>query len=251
MIGEIPAADRSEVQLRAEIEDRLRDGYMREPHVTVSVVRYLGRQVSVTGAVPRPGVYSLTTSRRTLYDVLSQAGGLTDQAGGRIVFTPASVAGCLDAAPDAARSGSGPLEFSVTSDVPPGGVNPLEIPLVAGDSVVVKRGRFLVDGWVANPGLYTVGAGMTALDAASIAGGTLFPADLRHVEVVRSQPDGSKKVLFVDLSRVGRGEAKDLALNEGDVVRFGASPVRMVPYSVYWVFKNLFNVGAGVYVPNT
>src|SRR5262249_37565625 len=87
-------AGKTETELRAAIEQKLRDGYMRDPHVTVFVQRFQSQQVSVTGAVARPGLYSLTRDTRTIYDLLSQAGGLTEQAGGRVVFSPAEGTRC-------------------------------------------------------------------------------------------------------------------------------------------------------------
>jgi polysaccharide export outer membrane protein len=264
MLGDVPAGGRTETQLQAEIERRLRNGYMRDPHVTVFVQRYQSQQVSVTGAVARPGLYSLTRDNRTVYDLLSQAGGLTEQAGGRVLFSPAEGARCGGVA-HPARSGApgirqasasspgdaaslAPIEFELDAAVPPGQVNPLMLPVLGGDSIVVTRGRFMVDGWVARPGLYSFTPGMTAYGAMSVAGGVLYPANLDHTQIVRARRDGSKELLEVDLTRVGRGEIQDVPLREGDVVRFNASAVRMVPYSVYWVFTNLFRVGAGISV---
>ena len=37
VLGNVPAGGRTEAELRADIERRLRDGYMRDPHVTVLV----------------------------------------------------------------------------------------------------------------------------------------------------------------------------------------------------------------------
>ena len=247
--GDVPAAGRTEAQLRAEIERRLRQGYMRDPHVTLFVERFTSRQVSVTGAVMRPGVYALTRDRRTLYDVLSEAGGLSEQAGGRIAFSPANATACGEPTPGNDPPAE-PIRITLGRELKPGDVDPLSMPMMPGDSVVVTRGRFLVEGWVANPGLYSGRGAMTALGAESIAGGVLFPADLHHVEIVRARDDGTKKIITVDLARVAHGEAKDVALAEGDVVRFRASYLRMVPYSVYWMFKNVFSVGGGVYVPS-
>src|SRR5262245_8083201 len=263
MIGDVPAAGKTEIELRTAIEQRLRDGYMRDPHVTVFVQRFQSQQVSVTGAVARPGLYSLTRDSRTIYDLLSQAGGLTEQAGGRVLFSPSAQATrCAPArsasaaapllqqvsarTPDA--GGLAPIEFELDAPVAPGRPNPLTIPVAGGDSIVVTRGRFMVDGWVAKPGLYSFTPGMTAYGAMSVAGGALYPADLKNAEIVRANRDGTKEVLHVNLAAVGRGEGKDVALREGDVVRFNASPIRMVPYSVYWAFNNLFRVGAGISV---
>jgi polysaccharide export outer membrane protein len=249
VVGDVPAAGRTEAELRVEIERRLRQGYMRDPQVTLFVERFTSRQVSVTGAVMRPGVYALTRDRRTLYDVLSEAGGLSEQAGGRIAFRPANATACGESTPSDDPPAE-PIRITLGRELKPGDVDPLSLPMMPGDSVVVTRGRFLVEGWVANPGLYGGRGQMTALGAESVAGGVLFPADLHHVEIVRARDDGTKKIITIDLARVAHGEAKDVALAEGDVVRFRASIVRMVPYSVYWMLKNVFNVGGGVYVPS-
>jgi protein involved in polysaccharide export with SLBB domain len=120
------------------------------------------------------------------------------------------------------------------------------MPMIGGDSIVVTRGRFLVQGWVDRPGLYSFSPGMTAFDAATIAGGALFPADLGSVHVLRARPDGTKKVLSIDLNDVRHGDAHDITLHEGDVVKFDASLWRLAPYSVYWTLKNVISVGAGV-----
>jgi len=262
LIGDVNASGRTESELQHEIEQRLRANYMRDPHVSVFVQRFQSQQVSVTGAVARPGLYSLTRESRTVYDMLSQAGGLSEQAGGRILFSPATENRCgkrpaadpRGLRPVAATDGASttaapsPLEFDIDADVAPGRVNPMLIPVVGGDSIVVTRGRFMVDGWVAKPGLYTFTPGMTAFGAVSVAGGALFPADLKNTEIVRSRRDGTKEVMTVDLASVGHGEGKDITLKEGDVIRFPASAVRMVPYSVYWIFQNLFRVGAGISV---
>jgi hypothetical protein len=165
---------------------------------------------------------------------------------------PSPTAGAPVLQQASARSGDAgslaPLEFELDAVVAAGQPNPLTLPVAGGDSIVVTRGRFMVDGWVNRPGLYSFTPGMTAYGAMSVAGGTLYPADLRHAEIVRARRDGSKELLEVDLAKVGRGEGQDVALREGDVVRLKASPLKMVPYSVYWMFNNLFRVGAGISV---
>jgi polysaccharide export outer membrane protein len=249
-IGDVPAAGRTERALEEDIARRLRNGYMRDPHVSVFVQRYQSQQVSVTGAVARPGLYSLSRDSRTLYDVLSQAGGLTADAGGRVRFSPGAGGGtaCGSTRAPTQVASLAPIEFDLDASVAPGEPNPLQLPVLGGDSIVVTRGRFMVDGWVARPGLYTFTPGMTAYGAMSTAGGTLFPANLAKTEIVRARRDGTKEVLQVNLAEVGQGEAADVTLREGDVVRFPASPLKMVPYSVYWLFTNLFRVGAGISV---
>lgn len=265
LVGSIPVAGRTEGQAREAIEQRLRKDLMRDPHVTLFVQRFQSQQVSVTGAVARPGLYSLTRDNRTVYDMLAQAGGLTEQAGGRVIFSPgvASHCGVSGAVPRAsvhtasvhpgapptnATDALAPIEIEVDAPLAPGQPNPLAIPVMGGDSIVVTHGRFMVDGWVQRPGLYNFTPGVTAFGAMTVAGGALFPADLRKAEIVRAKRDGGKEVLHIDLKSVGEGQGQDVSLREGDVVRLNASPIKMIPYSVYWTFNNLFRIGAGVSV---
>jgi polysaccharide export outer membrane protein len=265
LVGSIPVGGRTENQAREAIEQRLRKDLMRDPHVTLFVQRFQSQQVSVTGAVARPGLYSLTRDNRTIYDMLAQAGGLTEQAGGRVVFSPAVASRCGVAAaapraavqtaslrpttpPANAADALSPLEIEVDASPAPGQPNPLAIPVMGGDTIVVTHGRFMVDGWVQRPGLYNFTPGVTAFGAMTVAGGALFPADLHRAEIIRAKRDGSKEVLQIDLKSVGDGQGQDLSLREGDVVRLPASPIKMIPYSVYWTFNNLFRIGAGVSV---
>ena len=149
MLGDVPAAGRTETQLQADIERRLRNGYMRDPHVSVFVQRFQSQQVSVTGAVARPGLYSLTRENRTVYDLIAQAGGQTEQAGGRVLFSPAGDSGCGAATAHANGATSGakrgdpaalqPIEFELDAPVSPGQPNPLMLPVVGGDQIVVSR----------------------------------------------------------------------------------------------------------------
>ena len=258
MLGDVPAAGRTETEFQAEIERRLRNGYMHDPHVTVFVQRFQSQQVSVTGAVARPGLYGLTRENRTIYDLLAQAGGQNEQGGGRVLFSPTTAATGCDGdgngkgkvAADAPRSASAlaPLEIEIDAPPQPGAPNPLMLPVVGGDSIVVTRGRFMVDGWVAKPGLYSFTPGMTAYGATSVAGGALFPADLSNVRIVRARRDGAKEVVHVDLAAIEQGAERDVSLREGDVVRLDASTLKMIPYSVYWMFTSLFRIGAGISV---
>ena len=124
VVGNVPAAGRTEDQLREELVRRLRAGYVRDPQVSVFVQRFQSQQVSVTGAVARPGLYSLSRDNRTIYDVLAQAGGMTGEAGGRILFSPAATTtGCggngartNGAAAEAAHATAAPRPIEIALD---------------------------------------------------------------------------------------------------------------------------------------
>jgi polysaccharide export outer membrane protein len=258
LIGDIKATGLTEKELRESIEARLRQNIMRNPQVSVFVAEYASQQVSVTGAVSRPGLIPLTRENRTISHMISEAGGLSDQAGGRILFYPANTSGRCDDGPGArkprqpqvasARPGRDilPIEIDVNEQYEPANQNPLLLPAVGGDNLVINRGRFLVDGWVAEPGAFDITPGMTAFGGLSAAGGAEFAADLSKVVVWRTERGGRKKRIDVNLNDVAGGGQKDVTLQAGDVVKVPVSPLRLVPYSMFWLVTNVFRIGAGL-----
>ena len=246
LLGAMHVAGLSETDVRDRIADALKRNVMRDPQVSVFVAEYVSQQVSVTGAVARPGLIGLTRDHRTVSDLISEAGGLDEQAGGRILLYPAHGGSCERARPLLQQATTvQPIAIDANADY--GQVNPLLLPVVAGDAIVVNAGRFTVHGWVTKPGVYDIAPGMTALGGVSAAGGANFAADLSRVEVYRAQPGGTKKEMQVDMDEVQRGQGHDIALQAGDVIHVPASPIRIVPYSAYWVLTNVVSMGA--YVP--
>jgi polysaccharide export outer membrane protein len=225
---------------------------MRNPQVSVFVAEYTSQQVSVTGAVAKPGLISLTRENRSVTQLISEAGGLSEQAGGRILFYPTtSSGGCESSAPAARVAGRPgqdilPIEIDVNEQYEPATRNPLLLPVVGGDSIVINRGRFLVDGWVQQPGAFDITPGMTAFGGLSAAGGAQFPADLSNVVVWRSERGGRKRRIDVNLKEIAAGEQKDVTLQAGDVVKVPMSPIKIVPYSVFWLVTNVVRIGAGL-----
>jgi len=252
LIGDIKAAGLTEKQLRDDIAARLRENIMRNPQVSVFVAEYASQQVSITGAVARPGLIPLTRENRTVSHMISEAGGLNEQAGGKILFYPANTSGRCEDAPRqqiaSAKPGKDilPIEIDVNEQYEPASQNPLLLPVVGGDSIVINRGRFLVDGWVAQPGAFDITPGMTAFGGLSAAGGAQFPADLSNVVVWRTERGGRKKRIDVNLANIAAGEQKDVTLQAGDVVKVPASPLKLVPYSLFWIITNVVRIGAGL-----
>jgi len=248
MLGTVKAAGLTETELRDQIANGLKRNIMRDPQVSVFVAERVSQQVSVTGAVARPGLYGLSRDHRTVSDMLSEAGGLAEMAGGKVLLYP--VKGSVCDASGAARppvrtlSDIEPVEIDLNAQYARAEDNALALPVVGGDSIVVNRGRFLVDGWVEKPGAYDIAPGMTAFGGVSAAGGALFPADLDRLVVWRPQRGGTKKKIEVNMSEVKNGGARDVTLEAGDVVQVPMSAVKMVPYSAYWVMTTVVRVGA-------
>jgi polysaccharide biosynthesis/export protein len=78
MIGEMPAAGKTAVELQGEIAQKLKE-YITDPAVTVSVLEVNSPKISVLGEVKKPGVYPIK-NHATLLDALASAEGFTEYA---------------------------------------------------------------------------------------------------------------------------------------------------------------------------
>ncbi len=75
ILGELKIDGMTRVELSAFIKEKLvSSGLINDPIVTV---QYLNFQVSVMGEVARPGTFSVSTDRITIFDALSNAGDMT------------------------------------------------------------------------------------------------------------------------------------------------------------------------------
>lgn len=79
MIGTIDAAGRSAQDVEVEIRDRLADGYIVSPNVTVQVKEYRSKKISIFGEVRKPGTMVWRPSM-TINEAVSDAAGFTAMA---------------------------------------------------------------------------------------------------------------------------------------------------------------------------
>lgn len=79
LAGTINAAGRTPEQLAELIAARLRESYVRDPRVTVSVVETVSQTVTVDGEVRAPGIYPVV-GRMTLMRAVARAQGTTEFA---------------------------------------------------------------------------------------------------------------------------------------------------------------------------
>ena len=79
MIGTVQASGRTAQDLEGEIRDRLADGYIVSPNVTVQVKEYRSKKVSIFGEVRKPGTLSWRPSM-TINEAVSEAAGFTQMA---------------------------------------------------------------------------------------------------------------------------------------------------------------------------
>lgn len=116
LIGAVPARGTSTQQLAKAIADRLRRGYVREPHVTVEVETY--RPFFILGEVTTPGQYPYVANM-TVETAVAIAGGFGPRASKKTVELTRN-------SPTQRMRGSVPLNY----------------PLQPGDTIVVKERWF-------------------------------------------------------------------------------------------------------------
>jgi polysaccharide export outer membrane protein len=236
-IGVVHVAGLTPTEVETIIVRRLvAAGILVHPQVSVQIAEHRHQVVAVVGSVERPGLYPLTRPGATLADMMWAAGGPSKEAGRLVDFTPAS---------DAGRPGSAiriDLDLLMKAmSAGPGPVNPIADP---GDVLAIApAGSVLVDGWVDKPGSYPVTRGLTLTGAVAAAGGHLFPADRAHVSVKRVVSPGEQRFFTVDLDDVAGGREPDFPLTDGDVVNLPMSAVRVVPWSLWTVAREMIHIG--------
>jgi polysaccharide export outer membrane protein len=85
LLGSIQVAGLSTRELQTNLEDRLRQTYMKDPQVSVFVQEMRSHPVSVLGAVEKPGVYQIRYAK-SLVEILSMAQGLANDAGDTVII---------------------------------------------------------------------------------------------------------------------------------------------------------------------
>jgi polysaccharide export outer membrane protein len=260
LIGTIHAAGETEQQLQNELKLRLSQ-YMYQPQIDLFAKEYRSRQVAIIGAVAKPGLYDLSSGSDSLFNMISQAGGMGPEAAQRVLFLPAEDS-------RVAQAGSNPQErlrtiqpallsqegvssvlrnrSPVTIDLNKmnrgAGEGFLALPARPGDIIVIPHaGEVLVQGWVDKPGDYKITPGLTVLGAVAAAGGRMFAAS-DDVVVVRSISSGSKELIKANLAEIARGTQADIPVEEGDVVAVDYSTLKIVPYGLYSL------IGKGIYM---
>ncbi len=236
---------------------------MNDPQVNVFVREYRSRQVAVTGAVQKPGLYNLTNGSNTVLDLIGLAGGMIPEAAPRVLLFPSEGAGQVSnsavISPGAAVAFSNrphsqlvlknePVVINLQNLSQGGTQIHLTMPVRPGDVLMVPPGgEVLVEGWVEKPGSYKITPGLTLLGSVVAAGGPHFAADSSAVELIRAKRDGSKISFVADLEKIKRGEIQDIAVQEGDIIAMPSSPIKVGPYGVYSLISNMVRVGATIY----
>jgi protein involved in polysaccharide export with SLBB domain len=83
LVGDVAAGGKTVSELQAELEDALRDGFLKQPRVSIEVLEY--RPFFILGEVMKPGEYPYTNGL-TVLNAVATANGFTYRADTRKVY---------------------------------------------------------------------------------------------------------------------------------------------------------------------
>jgi polysaccharide export outer membrane protein len=164
LLGEINVSGLTVQELEKQLTDRLGDGYIVHPHVSVFVEEFRV-VVYVTGEVQRPGSYPFEEGM-TAIKAVSLAGGLTEKAIGDQIRVTRKDPG----------EGESSLLIGIHDLIQPNDV--LE---------VMEKKWVYVTGEVKKPGSYLFDDRMTILKAITLAGGLTDKAAPGRTKIIRKE----------------------------------------------------------------
>jgi polysaccharide biosynthesis/export protein len=156
-------------------------GFMQLPQVTIALLQARLKQVSVLGAVGRPGRFPLETNNAHLSDILAVAGGISVGGSDTVIVT-----GQRDGKPLRKEIDVNAIYLDGKTDG--------DMVLAGGDVVYVPRAPvFYVYGEAQRPGSFRLERNMTFMQALVTAGGPSARGTERKLRLIRAGADGKPK----------------------------------------------------------
>jgi polysaccharide biosynthesis/export protein len=221
------------------------NGLVTHPQITVTVKEQHSEPITLIGAVKTPLTIQ-AVHQMSLLQALSQAGGIADDAGSKVLITrkprlsaPVSMApesttlesatvdtGAKDVAKAASAEPPPGVENTITIDINDlldSGDPKYNIPLLGGDVITVPRaGVVYAVGAVEHPGGFVMQSDrqqLTVLKVLSLAGGLTGTAKGANAMILRQAPGSSQKQqLPVDLRKILALKTEDLSLRQNDIL---------------------------------
>jgi polysaccharide biosynthesis/export protein len=229
LAGRIHAAGLTVDKLEASLAARLKE-YLQNPVVTITVSEFRSQPVSVLGAVNTPGIHQIR-GHKTLFEVISEAGGLKNEAGNSIKITRRKEFGPIPLA-GAAIDASGQYwvaEIGVKSVME--ARNPREnIQIEPNDIISIPRAELIyVIGAVKRAGGFVLSERehISVLQALSMAEGLDRLAAPGSARILRPSGQGvERKEIPVDVTKILSGQTSDVPILANDILFIPNSKAR-------------------------
>ena len=222
LVGRVVAAGLTVEGLEARLTDLLKT-YIQDPQVSVTVVEFRSQPVAVLGAVTAPGTFQVR-GHKTLYEVLSMAGGPRDTAGSSVTVIRRRDYGPIplpDSVPDpTGRFFTAEIQLQEILD----GKNPAsDIEICPYDVISVSQGnsrQIYIVGDVQHPGAFTLGAqkNISVMGAVALAGGLGRTASPEKAKIFRQVEDARHQEISINIKLILAGKAEDIRLRPEDVL---------------------------------
>ncbi|MGE0641523.1 MAG: polysaccharide biosynthesis/export family protein [Thermoanaerobaculia bacterium] len=209
LIGEVPAEGLTAEGFAARLKELLESRYVNRASVSVEVLEFRSRPITVIGAVKTPGNLAFP-GRWTLIEALAAAGGLADAHGDFAYILRRAENGLSD-------------QISIRIDsLFVQGDPKANIPIFANDLINVPSTievTVFCLGEVLSPGAlkFKSTERITVLSVIARAGGLSDRAS-KKLSVKRRKGDTLQEEIDVDYKRVLAGKEPDLELGDGDVL---------------------------------
>jgi polysaccharide export outer membrane protein len=229
LAGRVHASGLSSAALEHELETRL-SGVLKAPQVVVSIAAFGSQPVSVLGSVRTPGIVQLQ-GKKSLFEVLSMAGGLQPDAGYQVQVTRSLANGLIPVEnvqkDQAAQVSLASIRLKDIINRPNANQN---IEILPGDTISVpKAGLVYVVGAVAKPGGFPLdeNESLSALQVVSLAEGLQPLSAPAKARLLRSVPGSSNRTeIAVNLNSMMSGKSTDLQLHADDILFIPSSKAK-------------------------
>lgn len=208
-VGVLLVRDTTETELTERIRADLLAAGLRQATVSVRVIDFRSRPVTVLGSVAQPGSVPVRGSM-PLLDVLISVGGLAEKHGRALQVRRQASNGLSDR-----------LEIPVESLMT--GADPVaNIPIYPGDLINVPAATeltyyFMGDVEGAGEQTFLSTEGVTVLTAIARAGGLSDTASPK-IKILRLLPDGGREEIHLNVQRIVERKDPDVALQDGDII---------------------------------
>jgi polysaccharide export outer membrane protein len=215
-----------------QVEEKLAEllqvnGLVTHPHVTVFVKEQQSQPITVIGAVRFPKVIQ-AVRQTTLLEILSEAGGISEEAGNVVIVSRPAPPPLPDSKGSEAGSGAGPPAAPETFTVPlkdllESGDPKFNIPVRGGDVISVPRaGIVYVAGAVTRAGGFVLQSDreeMTVLKLIALAQGLTGTARPADAVILRKDTEtGKNREISVNINKVMSRKIEDVRLFPNDIL---------------------------------
>lgn len=208
LVGDVSVAGLTETEAAQRIKETLETKMLNRASVSVQVMEYRSRPISVLGAVHQAGSLALS-GRWTLLEALTAAGGLTEANGGVVYVLRRSATGLSDQVAISVNDLMVRADPRVNIAIFPGDL--INIP-AAVDITVYTLGEVEQPGAV----IFKSSERITLLTTIARAGG-LTDRAANKILVKRGSGSAHAELAF-DYKRILAGKDPDFELQQGDVI---------------------------------